>query len=340
MSQRLETIEAGIDGLAQQLGNGQTSSLVPGSEAANTLKGFLDAASAFRTSASTFSNSGSTVRGETSTVRGGSVFGEPLSEDRLNRIKTWIPAPLDEGSEGSTTEVASSSGWSGSVQDVESLPQLMSVLENVAQMADRFQALEKQKHFTKDEEIRVLREKFKEQEKMLSNHSAELEKTEVKLRQEYKRLLELKETEIQALKDENANLISEHTRAEVAMSEMESDFIEGVKRINQENKHVYAKMDVWKRKYKNLFIIFEDVDNQRRDLAIEKELLTKRLVIISQEHRDTEARLTSENSRIQSRWAQQNTALREKIGGISEELPRMIQEYFKEGNEGFFEAGE
>jgi hypothetical protein len=336
VSQRLETIEAGIDGLAQQLSKGQTSSLMPDSEAANTLQGFLDAANAFRTSASTFSSSGSTVTGEISTVRGGSAFGEPLSEDRLNRIKTWIPVPLDEGSESSTTEVASSSGWSGSVQDVESLPQLMSVLENVAQMADRFQALEKQKHFTKDEEIRLLREKCNEQEKMLSNHSAELEKTEV----ECERLLLRKEARIWVLEDENANFISEHTRAEVAMSEMESDFTARFELMNQKNKYMYAEMDVWKEKYESLRRMFESVDHQRRGLAIEKELLTKRLAIISQEHRDTEARLTSENSRIQSRWAQQNTALREKIGGISKELPRMIQEYFKEGNGGFFEAGE
>jgi hypothetical protein len=41
----------------------------------------------------------------------------------------------------------------------------MSVLENVTQMADRFQALEKQKHFTKDEEIRLLRERCERQEK-------------------------------------------------------------------------------------------------------------------------------------------------------------------------------
>jgi DNA repair exonuclease SbcCD ATPase subunit len=138
---------------------------MPGSEAADTLKGFLNAANAFRTSASTFSSSGSTTTAKSATVRGGSVFGDPLSEEKLDKIKRWIPAPTERGSEGSVTDVASSSGWNGSVQDVESLPQLMSVLENVTQMADRFQALEKQKHFTKDEEIRLLRERCEQQEK-------------------------------------------------------------------------------------------------------------------------------------------------------------------------------
>jgi DNA repair exonuclease SbcCD ATPase subunit len=138
---------------------------MPGSEAADTLKGFLNAANAFRTSASTFSSSGSTTTAKNATVLGGSVFGDPLSEEKLDKIKRWIPAPTERGSEGSVTDVASSSGWNGSVQDVESLPQLMSVLENVTQMADRFQALEKQKHFTKDEEIRLLRERCKQQEK-------------------------------------------------------------------------------------------------------------------------------------------------------------------------------
>lgn len=164
VSQRLGTIEAGIDGLNRQLGKGRTQSLMPGSEAADTLKGFMNAANAFRTSASTFSSSGSTTTAESATVRGGSVFGDPLSEEKLDKIKRWIPAPT-EGEEGSVTNVASSSGWNGSVQDVESLPQLMSVLENVTQMADRFQALEKQKHFTKDEKIRLLRERCEQQEK-------------------------------------------------------------------------------------------------------------------------------------------------------------------------------
>jgi DNA repair exonuclease SbcCD ATPase subunit len=138
---------------------------MPGSEAADTLKGFLNAANAFRASASTFSSSGSTTTAKNATVLGGSVFGDPLSEEKLDKIKRWIPAPTERGSEGSVTDVASSSGWNGSVQDVESLPQLMSVLENVTQMADRFQALEKQKHFTKDEEIRLLRERCEQQEK-------------------------------------------------------------------------------------------------------------------------------------------------------------------------------
>jgi hypothetical protein len=164
VSQRLVTIEAGIDGLNRQLGKGRTQSLIPGSEAADTLEGFLNAANAFRTSASTFSSSGSTTTAKSETVRGGSVFGDPLSEEKLDKIKRWIPAPTEEGSEGSVTDVASPSRWNGSVQDVESLPQLMSVLENVTQMADRFQALEKQKHFTKDEEIRLLRERCEQQE--------------------------------------------------------------------------------------------------------------------------------------------------------------------------------
>ena len=165
VSQRLGTIEAGIDGLNRQLGKGRTQSLMPGSEAADTLKGFLNAANAFRASASTFSSSGSTTTAKNATVLGGSVFGDPLSEEKLDKIKRWIPAPTERGSEGSVTDVASSSGWNGSVQDVESLPQLMSVLENVTQMADRFQALEKQKHFTKDEEICLLRERCEQQEK-------------------------------------------------------------------------------------------------------------------------------------------------------------------------------
>ena len=164
MSQRLGTIEAGIDGLNRQLGKGRTQSLMPGSEAADTLKGFLNAANAFRASASTFSSSGSTTTAKNATVLGGSVFGDPLSEEKLDKIKRWIPAPTERGSEGPVTDVASPSGWNGSVQDVESLPQLMSVLENVTQMADHFQALEKQKHFTKDEEIRLLREKCEQQE--------------------------------------------------------------------------------------------------------------------------------------------------------------------------------
>jgi DNA repair exonuclease SbcCD ATPase subunit len=142
---------------------------MPGSDAADTLKGFLNAANAFRTSASTFSSSGSTTTAKSATVRGGSVFGDPLSEEKLDKIKRWIPAPTERGSEGSVTDVASSSGWNGSVQDVESLPQLMSVLENVTQMADRFQALEKQKHFTKDEEIRLLRERCEQQENKIKD---------------------------------------------------------------------------------------------------------------------------------------------------------------------------
>ncbi|PMD54883.1 uncharacterized protein K444DRAFT_666840 [Hyaloscypha bicolor E] len=186
VSQRLGTIEAGIDGLNRQLVKGRTQSLMPGSEAADTLKGFLNAANAFRASASTFSSSGSTTTAKSATVRGGSVFGDPLSKEKLDKIKRWIPAPTERGSEGSVTDVASSSGWNGSVQDVESLPQLMSVLENVTQMADRFQALEKQKHFTKDEEIRLLRERCEQQEKK----SKDLEQTYTATNENLKKELE------------------------------------------------------------------------------------------------------------------------------------------------------
>ncbi|KAH8784561.1 hypothetical protein F5882DRAFT_126518 [Hyaloscypha sp. PMI_1271] len=200
VSQRLGTIEAGIDGLNRQLGKGRTQSLMPGSEAADTLKGFLNAANAFRASASTFSSSGSTTTAKNATVLGGSVFGDPLSEEKLDKIKRWIPAPTERGSEGSVTDVASSSGWNGSVQDVESLPQLMSVLENVTQMADRFQALEKQKHFTKDEEIRLLRERCEQQEKKIKELEQEYTATNENLKKVH--MYQIKNYEDQLLQEE------------------------------------------------------------------------------------------------------------------------------------------
>lgn len=143
-----------------------------GSDAAHSLNGFLKAAKEFHSSASQCSSSGSTIKGENSTERGGSIFGEPLSKEHVNHIEGWIPAPLNEILEGPITDIASSSGWNGSLQEVETLPQLMSVLENVAQMADRFQAVEKQKSFTKDEEIRALQQKCEKLEADLEEASA------------------------------------------------------------------------------------------------------------------------------------------------------------------------
>lgn len=105
------------------------------------------------------------------------MFGAPLSSERVNNIEGWIPAPLNEILEGPIAGIASSSGWNGPLQEVETLPQLMSVLENVAQMADRFQAVEKQKIFTKDEEICALKE-----------NCAKLEKTLVAFRTENRQL--------------------------------------------------------------------------------------------------------------------------------------------------------
>lgn len=103
------------------------------------------------------------MTGENGTQLGTSIFGEPLSEERVNHIENWIPAPTDESAIDSVTAVGSAVGWN----EVESLPQLMSVLENVTQMADRFQATEKQKSLVREEEIRTLTSRCSKPEQKL-----------------------------------------------------------------------------------------------------------------------------------------------------------------------------
>jgi hypothetical protein len=55
-----------------------------------TLERFLEAATTFQTNASTIASEGArTVLAEVSTLHDGSVFGEPLSQDRVGNIERW-----------------------------------------------------------------------------------------------------------------------------------------------------------------------------------------------------------------------------------------------------------
>jgi DNA repair exonuclease SbcCD ATPase subunit len=271
-----------------------------GSEAADTLKGFLNAANAFRTSASTFSSSGSTTTAKSATVRGGSVFGDPLSEEKLDKIKRWIPAPTEEGSEGSVTDVASSSVWNGSVQDVESLPQLMSVLENVTQMADRFQALEKQKHFTKDEEIRLLRERCEQQEKKIKELEQEYTATNENLKKATTELgmREKKISEAYDILAENDDLLKELEKKTEERNTLTSEMNHLRKNFTRERAALLKDIEI------------SMVNNiaREKELTEEKDILKGRNETLENEKRDLIQDLsdiTTQNSRLEREFQQE-----------------------------------
>lgn len=172
VADRLGNIEESINTLSGRLRGGRKSD----TESLNGLRSFLQAASAFHSNASEFSSSGSTVTGDKATERGGSAFGAPLSKDRSTRIEDWIaPQPDDKLHDDTTEDAPSFSGFNKSFHKVESLPQLLSVLENAAQMANRFQAGEKKRTLTKNEEIRSLQERCSTYETTLADFKMKLE---------------------------------------------------------------------------------------------------------------------------------------------------------------------
>lgn len=93
VSKRLETIETGIHDLSQSLRQRQDSG-ISSTEATKNFERFLQVANSFKSSASTIVNGdASTVKGGLATQYGGSIFGDPLSDDRYEIIQSWIPPP-------------------------------------------------------------------------------------------------------------------------------------------------------------------------------------------------------------------------------------------------------
>lgn len=173
--ERLGIMEDGIEVLVNDLGKTSNPSLAGIPESTNSVRGFVKAARAFHSSASSFASNGSTITRENSLRRDGSIFRLPLSEERVNNIKNWIPSSLDEVSSNYATVFGSASDSSTFVREVESLPQLRSTLENLTQVADRYEAIENQKNFIQEETISSLQARCRNLERRLDQSHVERE---------------------------------------------------------------------------------------------------------------------------------------------------------------------
>lgn len=159
VTKRLAVIESGIIDLTQSLRARQDSSIASAPEAELQLKQFLDAATTFKTNASTVVGGSSTVRGGPGIQYDESIFGDVLSGDQYEIIQSWIPPP-------STVEASVSTPGAGGNQRAafsrqSSLPDLMTMLQSVTQMADQYRSFEEERTSSRDEQIRDLEAKKK-----------------------------------------------------------------------------------------------------------------------------------------------------------------------------------